>query len=223
MWTDHPSVPASAFMTVRCVQPLCKQLSFGVSITPKCLGYSVKLHGPKKKSTATSGSGDWTLMTCQEPGLGCLQGKLRGQCQVPGSFMQQFNRPMACWLLTFNAVGFGGVLWGQILFVSFCVKTYGEEMRKCKHPFDVHRYRLSYIHALADLDDRSICCFTEKLHRLLAENVAPFERNVFILASFSYTAYCTELQGKSICMKCWNAWNANFLNGAETQGCWRRL
>ena len=110
MWTDHPSVPASAFMTVRCVQPLCKQLSFGVSITPKCLGYSVKLHGPKKKSTATSGSGDWTLMTCQEPGLGCLQGKLRGQCQVPGSFMQQFNRPMACWLLTFNAVGFGGVL-----------------------------------------------------------------------------------------------------------------
>ena len=22
---------------------------------------------------------------------------------------------------------------------TFCVKTYGEEMRKCKHPFDVHR------------------------------------------------------------------------------------
>lgn len=38
MWTDHPSVPASAFMTpAMCssVQRLRKQFSFGVSITSK--------------------------------------------------------------------------------------------------------------------------------------------------------------------------------------------
>ena len=187
----------------------------------KCLGYSVRLHGQKKnyqrpEECVTTSDSNRMLMTCQDPGVGWTQGTLRGQCQVPGSFMQQFNRTMACWLLTFNAVGVGGGAVRSRYFLCDNI-IWRRHEKILKHPFDVHRWNHRFMPWLIWMIARIVASPKTPPPSRRKSRESRKERvhcSQFIVHSL---LHITSGQGHLHEM-IWNALNC--LNLAETQGCW---